>query len=95
MQRNCLLCFLWLSQRVLTSRTFWLTAKSETVEKNTTEDIERLQSQLEGRELEAQSLLADKDRQLHNVVSEYEEKLSAAGELLRQRETELLAQVCG
>lgn len=48
---------------------------------------------LEGRDSEVEALLAEKDKQLHMVVSEYEEKITAASDLTRQRETELLAQV--
>ena len=40
-----------------------------------------------------EALLAEKDRQLHNVVGEYEEKLNSSNELMKQRETELMAQV--
>jgi len=48
---------------------------------------------LEGHNPHLESIVAEKDRQLHDVIAEYEEKLNSSGELLKQRETELLAQV--
>lgn len=68
-------------------------AKSEIEEKKAADEIQRLQALLKGRDPEMESLLVEKDKQLHVVVSEYEEKMSSANEQIRQRETELLAQV--
>ena len=70
-----------------------IVAKSQEEEKKAADEIERLQSLLTGRGPEMEALLAEKDRQLHNVVGEYEEKLNSSNELMKQRETELMAQV--
>mgnify|MGYP001794353191 CR=1 FL=1 len=74
-----------------------LPAKSQEEEKATAAEIERLQGLLEGRPQtnppDIDALLADKDRQLHDVIADYEEKLTVSNDALKQRETELLAQV--
>ncbi|KAF6029525.1 GOLGA4 [Bugula neritina] len=68
-------------------------AKSRAEEERTAAEIQRLQSLLEGHNPHLESIVAEKDRQLHDIIAEYEEKLNSSGELLKQRETELLAQI--
>ena len=74
-----------------------LPAKSQEEEKATAAEIERLQGLLEGRPQtnppDIDALLADKDRQLHDVIADYEDRLTMSNDALKQRETELLAQV--
>lgn len=87
-------CHITVTPHILSHLINCVTEKGQTEDAKMAEELDSLRATLSACKSESEQMIDDKERQISALITEYEEKLNALAETSKQRETELIAQVC-